>query len=302
MNDLPPVKKTSFKHEPVLGDAVLNSTQNIPHRMLSEGLIIDATLGGGGHSILILNKHQNIRLIGLDQDPNAIQAATKNLSPYKNRIEIIKTNFSDFFPKEKASLVIADLGVSSPQLDVAERGFSFRLNGPLDMRMDTNNTTTAQSLINSLNECQLADLIYKYGEEKFSRRIARRIKLDLNEKGQYSGTVDLAYAIAGCYPPKQRYCRIHPATRTFQALRIGVNDELKSLEKFLFNATNWHEKGGILCIISFHSLEDRLVKYSFKEESRLIRLTKKPITAKEEDISDNPRSRSAKLRIAQRVN
>merc|ERR1711991_1125146 len=187
---------------------------------------------GGGHSALILERHPGWRLIGLDQDPTARAAAAERLAPFAERVQIVATNFADFPPDAKALMVLADLGVSSPQLDVAERGFSFRLDGPLDMRMNAGGEgETAAELMDRLEENELADLIYGYGEERLSRRIARRLKADLKDKGAYGGTAALAYAVAGCYPPKARRGRIHPATRTFQALRIAVNDELGVLDR-----------------------------------------------------------------------
>ena len=302
MTNEPQINPSQFKHLPVLADIVLESSKHLPLEMLDHGLIIDATLGGGGHSELLLSKYNNLHGIGIDQDPHARTAAKKNLLPFKNRMEIINTNFADFQPKDKAVLIIADLGVSSPQLDIAQRGFSFRLNGPLDMRMNPEQNTTAADLIESLTENQLADIIYNYGEEKFSRRIAKRIKRDLIEKGSYSGTTELAYSIAGCYPPKRRFGQIHPATRTFQALRIAVNNELDNLQSFLESSPQWLKRNGLLLIISFHSLEDRLVKNSFRNNSDLERINRKPITPNQEEISINPRSRSAKLRIARRIN
>jgi len=157
----------------------------------------------------------------------------------------------------------------------------------------------AEKLIETLNEEDLADLIYKYGEERLSRKIARKIKMDLKENGKYSGTKELAYSIAGCFPPKQRYKKIHPATRTFQALRIAVNKEIEVLEKFLQVVPEWLLPGGIISVISFHSLEDRLVKSCFKNDQRLKNLTKKPITPSEQEVELNKRARSGKLRIAQ---
>jgi len=204
-----------------------------------------------------------------------------------------------FLPKEKVSFVIADLGVNSNQIDDPTRGFSFQKDGPLDMRMNPFLEVDAEKLIEALNEKDLANLIYKYGEERLSRKIARKIKLDLKENGKYSGTKELAYSIAGCFPPKQRYKKIHPATRTFQALRIAVNKEIEVLEKFLQIVPEWLLPGGIISIISFHSLEDRLVKSSFKNDQRLKNLTKKPITPSEQEVELNKRARSAKLRSAQ---
>ena len=265
------------------------------------GLLIDATLGGGGHSALLLERHPQLRLLGLDQDPAARAAAADRLAPFSDRIQIRAMNFADFTPEEPAVMVLLDLGVSSPQLDQAERGFSFRLDGPLDMRMNpAGGAETAGELIERLEESALADLIYAYGEERLSRRIARRIKSDLASQGAYSGTAALAYAIAGCYPPKARRGRIHPATRTFQALRIAVNQELEALERLLQQAPDWLEPHGLLGIISFHSLEDRRVKQAFLQDPRLQRITRKPLIATAEEQHSNPRSRSAKWRLARR--
>ena len=287
-----------FSHVPVLADAVLDAARQIPR---PDGLLIDATLGGGGHSALLLQQHPCLRLIGLDQDATARAAAAERLAHFGDRVSIVATNFADYVPPEPAVMVLADLGVSSPQLDVAERGFSFRLDGPLDMRMNAGGEgETAAELIDRLEENELADLIYGYGEERLSRRIARRIKTDLKDKGSYEGTAALAYAVAGCYPPKARRGRIHPATRTFQALRIAVNDELGVLDRLLLQAPDWLEPEGLLGIICFHSLEDRRVKTAFLRDERLQRITRKPIVASEQEKSINPRSSSAKLRCALR--
>ena len=288
-----------FSHVPVLADAVLAAAEQLPRK---EGVLIDATLGGGGHSALLLEQCPGLRLIGLDQDPTARAAAAERLAPFNDRVTIVATNFADYEPDEPALMVMADLGVSSPQLDVAERGFSFRLDGPLDMRMNgAGDAETAAELIARLEEHELADLIYGYGEERLSRRSARRIKADLASAGSYSGTAALAYAVAGCYPPKARRGRIHPATRTFQALRIAVNDELGVLDRLLEQAPGWLEPDGVLGIISFHSLEDRRVKTAFLRDERLQRITRKPVVATPEEEERNPRSRSAKWRLARRV-
>ena len=288
----------SFDHVPVLADAVVAALDHLPR---ADGLVIDATLGGGGHSALLLERCPQLRLIGLDQDPTARAAAAESLAPFGDRVEIVATNFSAYQPTEPAVMVLADLGVSSPQLDVAGRGFSFRLDGPLDMRMNPEGEgETAAELIDRLEENDLADLIYAYGEERLSRRIARRIKSDLASQGPFEGTAALAYAVAGCYAPKARRGRIHPATRTFQALRIAVNDELGVLERLLQQAPDWLEPGGLLGVISFHSLEDRRVKTAFKDDERLRRITRKPVVATEAEQDRNPRSRSAKWRLAQR--
>jgi len=288
-----------FNHKSVMVDQIISSINNLPQELNRSFVGIDATLGGGGHSFELLKKFPNLKMIGLDQDPYAIEAASNRLCVFNNRIKIIKTNFSDFNPKDKVSFVIADLGFNSNQIETPERGFSFQKDGPIDMRMNPTQKTKAEDLIKNLTENELADLIYEYGEEKLSRKIARKIKNDIQIKGFYSGTKELAYAIGGCFPPKQRYRKIHPATRTFQALRIAVNKEIEVLEKLLSKASSWLVPSGIISIISFHSIEDRKVKNYFKNDERFFNLTKKPIVPSEDEVKQNKRSRSAKLRIAQ---
>jgi 16S rRNA (cytosine1402-N4)-methyltransferase len=292
----------AFDHQPVLAEQVLASFAALQELLADrgEGVLLDCTLGGGGHSALLLEAHPCLRLIGLDQDPSARAAATARLEPFAERVSIVASNFADYQPQEPLLAVLADLGVSSPQLDVAERGFSFRHDGPLDMRMNPAAGETAAELIERLDEEALADLIYAYGEERLSRRIARKIKLQLADVGPYSGTAALAYAIAGCYPPKARHGRIHPATRTFQALRIAVNDELGVLDRLLAAAPDWLLPGGLFGVISFHSLEDRRVKTAFGSDPRLQRVTRKPQIADLQEQQANPRSRSAKWRVALR--
>ena len=298
MKEGPISSSSNFNHVPVMGKEIIQSLKELPSELTKQGLIIDATIGGGGHSAQILENFPGIKIIGLDQDPMAREAASKKLKKFGTRIKIISTNFADFSLNEQAICVLADLGVSSHQLDEPSRGFSFRLNGPIDMRMNPEEGSSAAELIETLSEQDLADLIYKLGEEKRSRRIARKIKNDLAENGPYSGTQDLSYAIAGCFPPKQRYGRIHPSTRTFQALRIAVNNELGSLDSLLLKAPNWLSENGLFIVMSFHSLEDRRVKSSFKTDNRLKMLSKKPMRASPEEIELNPRSKSAKLRIS----
>ena len=294
-----------FDHVPVLAEPLLAGLAPLSELLAERpagGLLIDCTLGGGGHSAQLLAAHPQLRLIGLDQDPSARAAAAERLASFGARATIVATNFAAYTPSEPALAVLADLGVSSPQLDVAARGFSFRLAGPLDMRMNPEGGETASELIDRLDEAALADLIYGYGEERLSRRIARRIK----EQGPWGNpdrprdTAELAYVVAGCYPPPARRGRIHPATRTFQALRIAVNDELGALDRLLAVAPDWLVRGGLLAIISFHSLEDRRVKMAFLADERLERITRKAIQAGPEEAEANPRSRSAKLRIARR--
>ena len=291
----------SYSHLPVLADQVLAAFAELP--LPPDGappLLLDVTLGGGGHSALLLAAHPGLRLIGLDRDPTARAAAAERLGPFGDRVTIVATSFGDYSPSQPLVAVLADLGVSSPQLDVAARGFSFRADGPIDMRMNPEAGETAAQLIDRLQESELADLIYAYGEERLSRRIARRLVAERPWSGSGRSSADLAYAIGGCFPPQARRGRLHPATRTFQALRIAVNDELGQLERLLQRAPDWLLPGGILAIISFHSLEDRRVKQAFLADERLERITRKPLVAEAAEAEANPRSRSAKLRLARR--
>ncbi|MBE9068766.1 16S rRNA (cytosine(1402)-N(4))-methyltransferase RsmH [Leptolyngbya cf. ectocarpi LEGE 11479] len=282
-----------FVHQSVLAAAVLTGLAPKPH-----GYYLDVTVGGGGHSRLILETDPTIRLLALDQDPVALEAARQNLAEFGDRVLFWQGNFASFNPAEqKFDGVLADLGVSSPQLDRPERGFSFRHQGALDMRMDTTQELTAAELVNHSSERELADIFYHYGEERLSRRIARRIV----ERRPFQTTTALADAIAASVPGKYRHGRIHPATRVFQALRIAVNRELEVLEQLIEVAPDWLAPGGKLAIISFHSLEDRRVKHGFRDHGQLKILTKKPIIAGEDEIRQNPRARSAKLRLAERI-
>ena len=282
----------------MLPQQVLEALAELP----DEGVLLDATVGGGGHSSLLLDAHPGWQLIGLDQGPAARAAAAQQLERFGERVQLVASNFAAYTPDQPVVAVLADLGVSSHQLDVPERGFSFRADGPLDMRMNTEGDgETAAALIDRLEENALADLLFHYGEERLSRRIARRLKTEGPWDDGERGTAALAYAIAGCYPPKQRHGRIHAATRSFQALRIAVNDELGVLETLLNDAPNWLEPGGRIAVISFHSLEDRLVKNRFKADERLRVISRKPLIASEQEAEANPRARSAKLRVAQRL-
>lgn len=282
-----------FKHIPVLSREVLAGLA--PQ---AGGVYLDATVGGGGHSRLLLEAHPDIHLVAIDQDDQAIAAAQANLAEFCDRTQFFHGNFVQYQPHEqKFDGILADLGVSSAQFDIPERGFSFRHEAELDMRMNRSQPTTAAEIVNHWDEKELADLIYTYGEERLSRRIARRIV----EKRPFTTTTELADAIFYSVPSKYRHGRIHPATRTFQALRIAVNQELEVLETLLKRAPDWLKPGGRLAIISFHSLEDRIVKYAFREDERLKIVTKKPITAQPDEVDDNVRSRSAKLRIAERI-
>ncbi len=283
-----------FHHVPVLAQPTIAGLS-----IISGGTYLDCTVGGGGHSALILQGEENIRLVGIDRDEMAIAAASENLKEYANQVTFWRGNFCEYKPSTDLLFdgILADLGVSSTQFDVAERGFSFRESGDLDMRMDNRQTLTAAEIINHYKEVELADIFFKLGEERLSRRIARQIV----ENRPFKTTLELANAISTCVPASYRHGRIHPATRTFQALRIAVNRELESLEKWLAVAPNWLKIGGKIAVITFHSLEDRIVKHTFREDDRLQVLTKKVIIATDEEIRANPRSRSAKLRIAERI-
>lgn len=283
-----------FHHIPVLAEPTIAGLE-----IKSGGIYLDCTVGGGGHSSLILQSAENVQLLGIDRDEMAIAAASENLKDFANQVSFWRGNFCEYKPLSNQLFdgILADLGVSSTQFDVAERGFSFRESGDLDMRMDNRQTLTAAEIINHYKEVELADIFFKLGEERLSRRIARQIV----EKRPFKTTLELANAISSCVPASYRHGRIHPATRTFQALRIAVNRELESLEKWLDVAPNWLKVGGKIAVITFHSLEDRIVKHRFREDDRLQVITKKVIIATDEEIRANPRSRSAKLRIAQRV-
>ena len=296
-------------HVPVLTQELIEGLGIRP-----SGRYLDATLGGGGHSRLILKAAPDVVVVAIDQDLEAIRfcqqsfaastpksgffpdgAADADLS---SRCQFWHGNFADYPAKELSfDGIIADLGVSSAQLDTPARGFSFRHQANLDMRMNQQQSLTAADIINQWEEAKLANIFYTYGEERLSRRIAKRIVADR----PFQTTVELAEAIARSVGPKYRYGRIHPATRVFQALRIAVNSELASLEAFLKQAPQWLKPGGRIGIVSFHSLEDRLVKHGFIASPILRVLTKKPIQAQAEELARNPRARSAKLRLAERL-
>ncbi len=288
-----------FVHVPVLSRELIEGLAVRPG-----GHYLDATVGGGGHSRLILEAAPDVRLTAIDRDEQALEAAKDQLASYgvsvskgdlEARVQYFLGNFANYEVSEPVfDGIICDLGVSSYQLDIAERGFSFRTAAALDMRMDRRQGVTAADVINQWKETELANIFFKYGEERLSRRIARRIV----EQRPFHTTTELAMVIAASVPRQYRYGRIHPATRVFQALRIVVNEELTSLETFLNRAPNWLVPDGRLAIISFHSLEDRLVKHSLRDSPLLQVLTKKPIVPQTDEIKQNPRSRSAKLRIA----
>lgn len=299
---LPDTENPAFVHMPVLSRELIAGLAIRP-----SGHYLDATVGGGGHTKLILAAAPDVRVTAIDQDEVAIAAAQYELANYGDRVQFFQINFADYkFSDATFDGIVADLGVSSYHLDVAERGFSFRNSADLDMRMDRRQSLTAAEVINHWNETQLADIFFKYGEERLSRRIARRIV----EQRPFHTTTQLAETISNCVPQQYRYGKsrsktrqktIHPATRVFQALRIVVNDELTSLETFVNRAPNWLVSGGRIAIISFHSLEDRIVKHGLRGLPLLQVLTKKPIIPQADELKENPRSRSAKLRVAERI-
>jgi 16S rRNA (cytosine1402-N4)-methyltransferase len=282
----------NFSHIPVLGQEVVEGLAVCPG-----GHYLDATVGGGGHSSLILQAAADVQITAIDQDEQALAAARSKMADYGDRVQFWRGNFSEYQPGAvRFDGIVADLGVSSAQFDIAERGFSFRHTAPLDMRMNQQQSLTAATVINTWEETQLANIFFTYGEERLSRRIARRIV----ERRPFETTTELAETIFHSVPRSYRYGRIHPATRTFQALRIVVNRELEVLETLLKQAPEWLKPGGRIALISFHSLEDRIVKHTLKESPVLKVLTKKPIVPQETELAQNPRARSAKLRVAEK--
>ncbi len=269
------------------------------------GLYVDATVGGGGHSEAILTACPGARVVAFDRDEEALNMAAERLARFGNRIELIHASFDQVSDELTARRIIgidglvADLGVSTPQLVRAERGMSFRHAGPIDMRMDRRDDETALQLIRRLDQDALANIIYEFGEERASRRIARCIKQAL-ERDELHSTVDLRRAVVRAVGPR-RIGGVDPATRTFQALRIAVNNEIQQLDALLSAAGVVVKVNGVIAVISFHSLEDRRVKKALLNRSVWQRLSSKPVCPSEEERANNPRSRSAKLRVARRV-
>ncbi|MFP4168906.1 MAG: 16S rRNA (cytosine(1402)-N(4))-methyltransferase RsmH [Desulfonatronovibrionaceae bacterium] len=308
------------EHLPVLPTEVLAFL-----RPEQGGLFLDGTLGLGGHARFLLEKGKGLELLGIDQDPRALEIARERLKAYAN-VHFFRMSFSEFDTAmqelgwDSLNGVLLDLGVSSLHLDSPQRGFSFLRNGPLDMRMSgEQGLESARDMVNRAGFEELRSIILKYGEEPMAARIARAI-VKAREKKAVTDTVELAEIVAGAYPAKRRaLARNHPATKTFQALRIAVNKELEELEAFLEKIVPYLASGARLAVISFHSLEDRTVKWFFRREARdcicpreepvcrckhkrsLRILTKKPLQAGRDEAGANPRSRSAKLRVAERL-
>ena len=308
-----------FRHKSVLLEESIEALHIRP-----DGIYVDGTLGGGGHSYEICRRLSDRgRLIGIDQDAAAIAAATKRLEEFKDRVTIVRSNYCDM-KKELGKLgitsvdgVILDLGVSSYQLDEAERGFTYREDAPLDMRMDQRQTLSAKEVVNDYSEMELYHIIRDYGEERFAKNIAKHI-LSARKEKQLETTGELIHVIKAAIPAKARATGGHPAKRTFQAIRIEVNRELYVLDHSLGDMIDLLNDKGRICVITFHSLEDRIVKNKFREsenpctcpkefpvcicgkkpKGRVI--TRKPIVPSEEELEENTRSKSSKLRVFER--
>jgi 16S rRNA (cytosine1402-N4)-methyltransferase len=309
--------KEDLPHHPVLYHEIIHALQPI-----RGGTYVDGTLGAGGHAWGILEASQpNGRLLGLDLDPQAIELAGQRLAPFGDRVIIVQASYTELSKQlsrlgwQGVSGIVLDLGISSMQIDTASRGFSFATDAPLDMRFSPQNPVSAADLVNHLPERELANLIYRYGEERRARQIARAI---VNARPIYT-TRQLADIVRKASGPERHKTHLHPATRTFQALRIEVNQELENLQSVLPQAVDALLPGGRLAIIAFHSLEDRIVKQYFQRESRdcicpprqpictcghraaIKILTKTPIRPTEQETAQNPRARSAVLRIAEKL-
>ena len=310
-----------YHHKPVLYNEIIKHL-----KPTQGGVYLDGTLGAGGHSEAILSCPET-NVIGLDLDPIALEISGKRLSVFGSRFQAINGNFADWLAElmpgelHKGGLdgILVDLGVSSMQIDQPKRGFSFQKDGPLDMRMNPNQELSAKEVVNCSSQGEIAEILWKFGEERLSRRIAYRI-VQQRRKGAICRTEELANLVLDVYTKsKIRRQKIHPATRTFQALRIFVNGELENLQQLLSIGYKRLKIGGYLCIISFHSLEDRLVKHTFRklasscicpteipvcrceQRPEIKILTRRPVMASREEIEVNPRSRSAKLRVALRI-
>ena len=310
-------------HTPVLLNECLEFLSPVGESFEKDALMIDSTLGEGGHSFNFLSKYKNLKIIGLDADSNIQAKAKVRLAEFGERMNFYNGWFNDFYknyPEDsrKPNLILFDLGISVFHYEKSDRGFSFRYDEKLDMRLNAESEKSAADLVNELSETELADMIYLYGEEKLSRRIAKAI-VDARSGGKIESSKALAEIIWNCVPANYRYGQIHPATRTFQALRIAVNGELKRLPKALSDAFACLKPGGKMGVITFHSLEDRIVKNYFRNlgkqcvcppEVAVCRcggsecaelLTRKPICPTEEEIKANSPSRSAKLRVIRKI-
>ncbi len=306
-----------FEHEPVLANEIVGLLCPAPGK-----LFLDGTLGGGGHSMRLLEEGAHV--IGVDRDPRALAAAQARLARYGEAFRAVRADFRDarnvldVLGISGVDGALVDLGVSSPQLDDPSRGFSFSRPGPLDMRMGSEGETLAQ-LLARIDQGELTRILHEYGEERFARPIARAIKRAVTERPEGFDTAQLAEIVASAIPRRAWPARIHPATRTFQALRIAVNDELGALAAWLDQLPAILNKGGRAAAVSFHSLEDRMVKQRFRDLSRACTcppglpvcacggeasykpVTRKAVVASQAEVQANPRARSAKLRILEKL-
>jgi 16S rRNA (cytosine1402-N4)-methyltransferase len=267
--------------------------------------MVDCTCGEGGHTHRFLAAYPNLRVIALDRDAGILEKAKVRMEEYASRFTPLNIAFDEFFKtaeEEQYDLILFDLGISSYHYEESGRGFSFRKGETLDMRLDPTDPISAMDVVNGYPEERLADVIYRYGEERYSRRIARAIVTE-RRLSKINDTERLAQIIYKAVPPAYRYGYLHPATRTFQAIRIEVNGELDRIEVALAGAVRSLKKGGRIAVISFHSLEDRIVKWFFKdlEGDQVNILTKKPLVPSEEERNENPPSRSAKLRVIEKL-
>lgn len=308
-----------FKHIPILLDKVIEGLN-----IKEDGIYVDGTLGGAGHSLEIVKRLSHGRFIGIDQDENALKKAGQVLSPYKDRVTIVHDNYENIeevlnrLDIKKVDGILLDIGVSSHQLDEGSRGFSHNQDARLDMRMDRSNDFTAWDVVNKYSEKELEDIIWNYGEDRWAKRIAKFIVDERKEK-PIDTTLELVEVIKKAIPKRVRMEGGHPAKQTFQAIRIEVNRELEVLENSIRKMVDLLNVGGRLAIITFHSLEDRIVKEAFRElyrdcicpsslpqcmcdKKREIEIiTRRPIVASDKELEENPRSRSAKLRIAEKL-
>ena len=307
-----------FSHRSVLLTECLDALQIRP-----DGIYLDGTLGGAGHALEIAKRLTTGRLIGVDRDEMALEAARERLRPVQDRVTLVHDNFehvADVLLHLQIPAVdgmLFDLGVSSPQLDHAERGFSYMADAPLDMRMDQTQTVTAYHIVNETSEAELRRILYQYGEERYAPQIAAAI-CRRRQAAPIETTLELADLVRSAMPPQALREKQHPAKRTFQAIRIAVNDELTAVSKMMETAIDCLKPGGRLAVITFHSLEDRIVKQAMQQAAKgctcppdfpvcvcgkkpkVDLVTRKPIVASAQEIEENPRARSAKLRVAQR--
>ncbi len=313
------IKENIFSHRSVLLDECIEALNIKPN-----GVYIDGTAGGGGHSFEIAKRLDSGRLIAIDQDTDAIEAAGKRLAPFSERVTLVKNNFSkiDTVCKELGIFeidgVLMDLGVSSYQLDSAERGFSYNADAPLDMRMDKDSSLDARTVVNTYSLNELRRILFDYGEERYSNRIAARI-IEERQKAPIETTAQLVDIIKYAMPREAKAGGHHPAKRSFQAIRIEVNGELSVISPAVKSAINLLKSNGRIAVITFHSLEDRIVKHEFVNASqgctcprdfpicicgnkpKIKIITKKPLLPSERELEENPRSRSAKLRVAEKL-